>query len=288
MKLDSKYFDRIRTRRKREAEPEPSNPVCQWDGCDKPGAHRAPVGRHAEGQFFLFGFEHVKDYTQGYNYFSGLSDTEIARYQKEALTGHRPTWTVGVNKAAKSSPIHSTMRSGSAASQARMKDPFGFVQQGRGDQSGRCALGARQGRLAPRQRSRTVSCPSERNCRSAITNRNGVLSCSGATASVGPLYPENSYGSGQGAFTNTDIKARPFDPKLARDYFAKAGFTAMAPALFDLVRPDTELRYDAPGVSHGRDYVAQLGFERALKVVGAAARWMRRCPKGRCRSAGSR
>ena len=36
----------------------------------------------------------------------------------------------------------------------------------------------------------------------------------------------NRYGSGQGAFTNTDSKARPFDPKLARDYFAEAGFTA--------------------------------------------------------------
>ncbi|WP_037073339.1 J domain-containing protein [Rhizobium sp. PDO1-076] len=131
MKLDSKYFDRIRTKRKRVAEPEPSNPTCQWDGCEKPGVHRAPVGRHAEGQFFMFCFEHVKDYNKGYNYFSGLSDTEIARYQKEAITGHRPTWTVGVNKAAKTSPLHSTARSGSAASQARMKDPFGFVQQGR-------------------------------------------------------------------------------------------------------------------------------------------------------------
>jgi hypothetical protein len=36
------------------------------------------------------------------------------------------------------------------------------------------------------------------DCRSAITNRNGVLSCSGATATVGPLYPDNSYDSGQG------------------------------------------------------------------------------------------
>lgn len=59
------------------------------------------------------------------------------------------------------------------------------------------------------------------------------------------------------------------------DRFAEAGFTAMAPALFDLVRPDTELRYDEPGVAQGRDYVAQLGFDRALQVVGAAARWLR-------------
>ncbi|MGK6313205.1 J domain-containing protein [Neorhizobium sp. DT-125] len=130
MKLDSKYFDRIRTRRNREQETVAQAPTCQWDGCDKPGVHRAPVGRNAEGQFFLFCFEHVKEYNKGYNYFSGLSDGEIARYQKEAVTGHRPTWTLGVNKAAKHAPLHSTMRSGGAAAH-RFKDPFGFVSQTR-------------------------------------------------------------------------------------------------------------------------------------------------------------
>ncbi|WP_337269311.1 J domain-containing protein [Oryzifoliimicrobium ureilyticus] len=125
MGLDSKYFDRIRTRRRRPVEEPPSAPTCQWDGCDKPGVHRAPVGRNAEGQFFLFCFEHVKDYNKGYNYFSGLSDSEIARYQKEAITGHRPTWTVGVNGSAKSSPIQADIRSGAYN---RVRDPFGFVQ----------------------------------------------------------------------------------------------------------------------------------------------------------------
>ncbi|HXV32264.1 MAG TPA: molecular chaperone DnaJ, partial [Sinorhizobium sp.] len=59
MKLDSKYFDRIRTRPRREARAEPTAPMCQWDGCDKKGVHRAPVGRNAEGEYFLFCFEHV-------------------------------------------------------------------------------------------------------------------------------------------------------------------------------------------------------------------------------------
>ena len=36
------------------------------------------------------------------------------------------------------------------------------------------------------------------DCRSAITNRDGVLSCSGASATVGPLYPEDPYDAGQG------------------------------------------------------------------------------------------
>jgi curved DNA-binding protein CbpA len=134
MKLDSKYFDRIRTRRKREQDATPPAPTCQWDGCDKPGAHRAPVGRNAEGQFFMFCFDHVREYNKGYNYFSGLSDSEIARYQKEAITGHRPTWTVGVNKAAKDAPLHATTRSGAGGPggpQQRFKDPFGFVSQAR-------------------------------------------------------------------------------------------------------------------------------------------------------------
>ena len=135
MKLDSKYFDRIRVRRKGERPAEASAPECQWDGCSKPGAHRAPVGRDAEGQYFLFCFEHARDYNKGYNYFSGLSDGEIARYQKEALTGHRPTWKMGVNRSAESGPTQSTAKSGSASAHARMRDPHGFFNGPKGARS---------------------------------------------------------------------------------------------------------------------------------------------------------
>lgn len=129
MKLDSKYFDRIRIRNRTARPAEPSAPVCQWDGCQEKGIHRAPVGRHADGQYFLFCFDHVREYNKGYNYFSGLSDSEIARYQKEALTGHRPTWTLGVNKAAGAAPLHSAARSGSAGSHQRMRDPFNLFNE---------------------------------------------------------------------------------------------------------------------------------------------------------------
>ncbi|MDO9417466.1 J domain-containing protein [Pararhizobium sp.] len=128
MKLDSKYFDGIRTKRRTAQKPEAAAPTCQWDGCEEKGVHRAPVGRNAENEFFMFCFTHVKEYNKGYNYFSGLSDTEIARYQKEAITGHRPTWTVGVNKAAKNGPSQGDVRSASSSAQARMRDPFGFIE----------------------------------------------------------------------------------------------------------------------------------------------------------------
>lgn len=131
MKLDSKYFDRIRVRRKGARPEAPETPECQWDGCTKPGSHRAPVGRDAEGQYFMFCVDHARQYNKGYNYFSGLSDGEIARYQKEALTGNRPTWKMGVDRAAASGPTQSTAKSGSATAQARMRDPHGFFNETR-------------------------------------------------------------------------------------------------------------------------------------------------------------
>ena len=54
------------------------------------------MGRDREGQFFCFCIDHVREYNATYNYFNGMSDDAVAKYQKEALVGHRPTWGMGV------------------------------------------------------------------------------------------------------------------------------------------------------------------------------------------------
>ena len=59
------------------------------------------------------------------------------------------------------------------------------------------------------------------------------------------------------------------------DGFAASGFTAMAPALFDPVKPDMQLGYDAEGTAEGRGLASGLGFERAQQIVAASARWLR-------------
>lgn len=59
------------------------------------------------------------------------------------------------------------------------------------------------------------------------------------------------------------------------DRFAKDGFVAMAPALFDPVQPDVELGYGDAGFTRGRELVSELGTDRALQVISAAARWLR-------------
>ncbi|NGN42440.1 J domain-containing protein [Mesorhizobium sp. CGMCC 1.15528] len=127
MKPYPKYFDKIRVRPDPQAEVKARAPICQWDGCNEAGTHRAPVGRLKEGEYFRFCFDHVREYNKGFNYFSGVPDSEVARFQKEAMTGHRPTWTMGTNGGARtSSPDFAQQRSGRAGYYKNVRDPFGM------------------------------------------------------------------------------------------------------------------------------------------------------------------
>jgi curved DNA-binding protein CbpA len=95
MKFDSPLFDRIRIKPTAEARRPDAVPVCDWAGCKNAGAHRAPRGRGREQEYFHFCLDHVREYNQSYNFFKGMSDGDVAAYQKDALTGHRPTWKMG-------------------------------------------------------------------------------------------------------------------------------------------------------------------------------------------------
>jgi curved DNA-binding protein CbpA len=97
MKPTSKYFDSIRAKSAKAAAAEPKEQLCQWKGCTNPGKHRAPMGRAQEGAYYSFCYDHVRQYNASYNYFSGMSDKDVATFQKDALTGHRPTWKLGGN-----------------------------------------------------------------------------------------------------------------------------------------------------------------------------------------------
>jgi curved DNA-binding protein CbpA len=95
MKLHSKYFDSIRIRGRAEEPRRANEAMCQWHGCQNAGRHRAPRGRGRDGEYFIFCLNHVRQYNATYNYFDGMSDAQVSAFQKEALTGHRPTWTMG-------------------------------------------------------------------------------------------------------------------------------------------------------------------------------------------------
>ena len=97
MKLDSPLFDRIRVKPGEDRRLRTGCPGCDWPGCHADSTHRAPKGRLREGEYWRFCLAHVREYNQSYNFFAGMSDDAVARYQKESITGHRPTWKMGVN-----------------------------------------------------------------------------------------------------------------------------------------------------------------------------------------------
>ncbi len=125
MKFDSPLFDRIRVKPAEDRRPQPGYPACDWPGCREDATHRAPKGRLRAGEYWRFCLHHVRDYNHSYNFFAGMSEDAIARYQKEAVTGHRPTWKIGVNgkPAAAQAPQNGNW-------QFFADDPFGLFQDG--------------------------------------------------------------------------------------------------------------------------------------------------------------
>jgi DnaJ domain len=95
MSSDSPLFDRIRVKPDQDRRLRAELPACQWPRCDAPATHRAPKGRLRANEYWRFCLEHVREYNNSYNFFAGMSDDAIAKYQKEDLTGHRPTWKMG-------------------------------------------------------------------------------------------------------------------------------------------------------------------------------------------------
>ena len=63
------------------------------------------------------------------------------------------------------------------------------------------------------------------------------------------------------------------------DRFAEHGYTAVAPAFFDHIESNVELRYDPADYERGKQLVNEVGFERALADVASAAESIRSAGK---------
>src|ERR1700751_4081898 len=95
MKFDSPIYDRIRVKPDMDRRVRAQCPGCEWTGCANAATHRAPKGRGKEHEYWRFCLDHVREYNSSYNFFAGMTDEAVARYQKDAITGHRPTWKMG-------------------------------------------------------------------------------------------------------------------------------------------------------------------------------------------------
>ena len=112
MKFNSPLFDKIRVKPGEDRRARVAEHVCEWPGCPNEATHRAPKGRGREKDYWRYCLDHVRQYNQNYNFFQGMSDDDVRKYQKDALTGHRPTWKMGTGNKMPI-PAASTPRTGS-------------------------------------------------------------------------------------------------------------------------------------------------------------------------------
>ena len=146
MNFNSPLFDRIRIRPACDEPREAQEPACQRPGCAATGLYRAPKGRGKEGQYWRFCIDHVREYNHSYNYFAGMSDDAVSAFQKDAVIGHRPTWTMGANAA----PHTRNRSNGDTPRDWEYFDPLGVLR----------SAGVEQGRqAAPESKRRRYSGP---------------------------------------------------------------------------------------------------------------------------------
>lgn len=126
MKLDSKFFDRLRVKPDAARLMRDACPTCEWQGCAELGLYPAPKGRGQEREYHRYCLEHVRQYNKSYNYFAGMPDEDVAKHQKDDTIGHRPTWFVGVNSWARNRAARRGERRNGFAYRFTTHDPFGL------------------------------------------------------------------------------------------------------------------------------------------------------------------
>lgn len=71
---------------------------CAWGDCDAAGLYRAPKSRERLHEYQWLCLDHVRRYNAAWNFFAGMDETEVERYTRENVTGHRPTWRMGAER----------------------------------------------------------------------------------------------------------------------------------------------------------------------------------------------
>jgi len=72
---------------------------CCWNGCVGEGKFPAPKSPENRNDRYYFCLEHIREYNNSWDFFRKM-DMDLGRidkFQKDTMTGHRPTWKFGVS-----------------------------------------------------------------------------------------------------------------------------------------------------------------------------------------------
>ena len=71
---------------------------CEMPGCPDEGDHKAPKHRGLDDYYF-FCTNHIKEYNKAWDFFSGMSNSEVQNHMHKSRYGDRPTWKQADTKA---------------------------------------------------------------------------------------------------------------------------------------------------------------------------------------------
>lgn len=69
---------------------------CDMLGCKAAGEHKAPKDRGLK-EYYCFCTAHAQEYNKAWDYFSGMSQTDIEKHIRDSMFGDRPTWVYTTN-----------------------------------------------------------------------------------------------------------------------------------------------------------------------------------------------
>lgn len=65
--------------------------ICEMPGCERHGEHKAPKHRGLN-EYYIFCPDHIREYNKAWNFFAGMSNTEVQDHIYSSFYGDRPTW----------------------------------------------------------------------------------------------------------------------------------------------------------------------------------------------------
>jgi hypothetical protein len=92
----------------------PIGQLCEWPGCPADGAYPAPRCRERLRDYRWFCLNHIRAYNAAWNYYSGMTESEVEADIRHDTVWNRPSWRLG------SDPAPGVL------GRDRIADPFGF------------------------------------------------------------------------------------------------------------------------------------------------------------------
>lgn len=85
------------SRKPRAFAPDPGAPgsACEAPGCNAMGDYRAPKSRQNLREFHWFCLPHVREYNAAWDYYKGMSPSEIEAQLRADTSWQRPSWPLG-------------------------------------------------------------------------------------------------------------------------------------------------------------------------------------------------